>query len=160
MMNFQHYSLLILILFFLIECEPDDICLESNSDTPNLIIKFVDILSGEIKSVNNLKIKGVNNNEGFFIGTIDSISIPLNNYENTSSFLFIKEFDSNQANEDLIYFNYSRNNVYISRSCGYKMEYEIDNIIVKNDNSNWIEDSIIEKRTINDEISHHVKIYH
>jgi len=159
-MNFQDYSLLILILFFLIACEPDDICLESNSDTPNLIIKFVDSLSGEIKSVNNLKIKGVNNNEDFFIGTIDSISIPLNNYENTSSFLFIKEFDSNQANEDLIYFNYSRNNVYISRSCGYKMEYEIDNIIVKNDNSNWIEDSVIEIRNVNDEISHHVKIYH
>ena len=40
------------------------------------------------------------------------------------------------------------------------MEYEIDNIIVENDNSNWIEDSIIEIQTVNDEISHHVKIYH
>ena len=82
------------------------------------------------------------------------------NAENSSSFSFTKEFDSNQSNEDLIYINYSRNNVYISRSCGYKMEYEIDNIIVENDNLNWIEDSIIEKQTINNEISHHVKIYH
>ena len=40
------------------------------------------------------------------------------------------------------------------------MEYEIDNIIVENDNSNWIEDSIIEIQTVNDEISHHVKIHH
>ena len=134
--------------------------MESNADTPNLIIKFVDSFSGESKSVNNLRIKGINNNEDFFLGTIDSISIPLNNYENTTSFSFTKEFDSNQSNEDLIYFNYSRNNVYISRSCGYKMEYEIDNIIVDNDNSNWIEDSIIETRSVNDEISHHVKIYH
>ena len=55
---------------------------------------------------------------------------------NTSSFSFTKEFDSNQSNEDLIYFNYSRNNVYISRSCGYKMEYKIDNIIIENE---WIE---------------------
>ena len=159
-MNFQLYSRVTLILFFVIACEPDDICLESNSDTPNLIIKFVDSFSGETKSVNNLKIKGINKNEGFFLGTVDSISIPLNNYENTSSFSFIKDFDSNQSNEDLIYFNYSRNNFYISRSCGYKMEYEIDNIIVENDNSNWIEDSIIEIQTVNDEISHHVKIYH
>ena len=159
-MNFQLYSRVILILFFFTSCEPDDICLESNEDTPNLILKFVDSFSGENKSVNNLRIKGINNNEDFFVGTIDSISIPLSNYENTSSFSFTKEFDSNQSNEDLIYFNYSRNNVYISRSCGYKMEYEINNIIVENDNSNWIEDSIIETRTVNNEISHHVKIYH
>jgi hypothetical protein len=159
-MNFQLYSRIILILFFFTSCEPDDICLESNEDTPNLILKFVDNFSGETKSVNNLRIKGINNNEDFFVGTVDSISIPLNNYENTSSFSFTKEFASNQSNEDLIYFNYSRNNVYISRSCGYKMEYEIDNIIVENDNSNWIEDSIIETRTVNNEISHHVKIYH
>ena len=159
-MNFHLYSRLILILFFLVACEPDDICLESNTDTPNLILKFVDSFSGETKSVNNLRIKGINNNEDFFLGTIDSISIPLNNYENTSSFSFTKEFDSNQSNEDLIYFNYSRINVYISRSCGYKMEYKIDNIIIENDNSNWIEDSVIEIRNVNDEISHHVKIYH
>ena len=159
-MNFQLYSRVILILFFLISCEPDDICLESNPDTPNLILKFVDVFSGENKSVSNLRITGINNIEDFFVGTVDSISIPLNNYENTSSFSFTKEFESNQSNEDLIYFNYTRNNVYISRSCGYKMEYEIDNIIVENDNSNWIEDSIIETRTVNNEISHHVKIYH
>ena len=40
------------------------------------------------------------------------------------------------------------------------MEYKIDNIIIENDNSNWIEDSVIEIRNVNDEISHHVKIYH
>ena len=159
-MNFQLYSRVILILFFFISCEPDDICLESNEDTPNLILKFVDSFSGENKSVSNLRIKGINNFEDFFVGTVDSISIPLNNYENTSSFSFTKEFESNQSNEDLIYFNYTRNNVYISRSCGYKMEYDIENIIVENDNSNWIEDAIIETRTVNNEISHHVKIYH
>mgnify|MGYP001412128702 FL=1 len=159
-MNFHHYSRLVLILFFLIACEPDDICLESYKDSPNLIIKFLDFNTGENKSVINLKIKGINIEDDLFNGSTDSISIPLNNYENTTSFSFTKEFDSNESNEDLIYFNYSRNNVYISRSCGYKMEYEIDNIIVENDNSNWIEDSIIEIQTVNDEISHHVKIYH
>ena len=159
-MNFQLYSRVILILFFFISCEPDDICLESNEDTPNLILKFVDSFSGENKSVSNLRIKGINNIEDFFVGTVDSISMPLNNYENTSSFSFTKEFESNQSNEDLIYFNYIRNNVYISRSCGYKMEYDIENIIIENDNSNWIEDAIIERRTVNNEISHHVKIYH
>ena len=159
-MNFHYYLRGVLILFFLSSCEPDDICLESNTDTPNLIINFLDFNSGESKPVVNLKIKGVDSENDFFIGTVDSISIPLSNYQNKTPFSFTKEFDSDQANEDLIYFNYSRNNVYISRSCGYKMEYEIENIIIENDNLNWIEDSIIEKRVVNDENSHHVKIYH
>ena len=159
-MNFHYYLRGVLILFFLSSCEPDDICLESNTDTPNLIIKFLDFNSGDNKPVVNLKIKGVNSENDFFRGTADSISIPLSNYQNTTSFSFTKEFDSNQPNEDLIYFNYVRNNIYISRSCGYKMEYEIENIIVENDNLNWIEDSIIEKRVVNDEISHHVKVFH
>lgn len=159
-MNFHYYLTGVLILFFLSSCEPDDICLESNIDTPNLIIKFLDFNSGDNKPVVNLKIKGVDSENDFFTGTADSISIPLSNYQNTTSFSFTKEFDSNQPNEDLIYFNYERNNIYISRSCGYKLEYEIENIIVENDNLNWIEDSIIEKRVVNDEISHHVKVYH
>ena len=54
----------------------------------------------------NLKIKGVDSENDFFIGTVDSISIPLSNYQNTTPFSFTKEFDSNQSNEDLIYFNY------------------------------------------------------
>ena len=159
-MNFHYCLRGVLILFFLSSCEPDDICLESNTDTPNLIIKFLDFNSGDNKPVVNLKIKGVDSENDFFTGTVDSISIPLSNYQNTTSFSFTKEFDSNQPNEDLIYFNYVRNNIYISRSCGYKMEYEIENIIVENDNLNWIEDAIVEKRAVNDEISHHVKIYH
>ncbi len=105
-MNFHYYLRGVLILFFLSSCEPDDICLESNTDTPNLIIKFLDFSSGENKPVVNLKIKGVDSENDFFIGTVDSISIPLSNYQNTTPFSFTKEFDSNQANEDLIYFNY------------------------------------------------------
>ena len=158
-MNFHYYLRGVLILFFLSSCEPDDICLESNTDTPNLIIKFLDFNSGENKPVVNLKIKGVDSENDFFIGTVDSISIPLSNYQNTTPFSFTKEFDSNQANEDLIYFNYVRNNVYISRSCGYKMEYEIENIIVENDNENWISSLEISNQNVVEESNHHVKIF-
>ena len=58
------------------------------------------------------------------------------------------------------YHSFSFSGFIAIRSCGYKMEYKIDNIIIENDNSNWIEDSVIEIRNVNDEISHHVKIYH
>ena len=88
------YIALIITLF---SCEPDDICLESNTDTPNLIINFLDFNSGESKPVVNLKIKGVDSENDFFIGTVDSISIPLSNYQNTTPFSFTKEFEINHT---------------------------------------------------------------
>ena len=50
-MNFHLLFTINFNLIFLSSCEPDDICLESNTDTPNLIIKFLDSFSGENKSV-------------------------------------------------------------------------------------------------------------
>ena len=159
-MDILKYLKVILVLFIVTSCEPDDICLSSYPDTPNLIIKFVDYDSGERKSVNKLRIKGTNLNEVIFTGTTDSIAIPLNNYNNTSSFSFTNNFDESNENEDLIYFDYQRNNIYISKACGYIMEYELNNIVVESDNNNWIKSSEIHKGLIKNEISHHVKVYH
>jgi len=152
-MNFN--KVLLICFFILFSCEPDDLCLETYPDTPKLIIKFFDNVSQESTIINNLIIEDIDRNLLLYNGTTDSISIPLNYRKQQTSLNFIYN-----TNLDKVYFNYVRNNVYISRSCGYKMEYEIENIIVENDNLNWIEDSIIEKRVINDENSHHVKIYH
>ena len=159
-MDIVEYLKVILVLFIVTGCEPDDICLSSYPDTPNLIIKFVDYNSGDRKSVNKLRIKGSNLNEVFYTGTTDSIAIPLNNYKNTSSFSFMNNFDESNENEDLIYFDYQRNNIYISKACGYIMEYKLNNIVVESDNSNWIVSSEIHTSLINNEISHHVKVYH
>ena len=40
------------------------------------------------------------------------------------------------------------------------MEYELNNIVVESDNSNWIKSSEIHTSLLNNETSHHVKVYH
>ena len=152
-------------LFFLlfVSCEPDDICLDTIEDTPKLVIGFYDKFSGDLKEVTNLKIQGENNEEIYIYKTIDSIGIPLKNSTNLTVYSFTKDFNestSNSGNEDKIYINYNYNWEYISRACGYKTNYEIDELNTENDSSNWIlETEIVNYARINAE-SFHVKFFH
>ncbi len=56
------------ILFILISfaCEPDDICLDSYEDSPEMIIRFYDQDNKQTKNVNNLQISTDNSEETLF----------------------------------------------------------------------------------------------
>ena len=62
-------------------------------------------------------------------------------------------------NEDKLYINYN-NWEYISRACGYKTNYEIEDLITENDSSNWILETEIVNNFIINEKNIHVKIFH
>lgn len=152
-----------IIGFFISSCEPDDICLTSIPDTPKLIIGFYDMSSGLKKEVENLKIQGLDNEEPYQFSTTDSISIPLKNLEKTTSYSFTKNFNENIAssgNDDHILINYQYNHIYVSRACGYISNYDVNQIVVENDNINWIISSEIINPGVKDEKAIHVKIFH
>ena len=70
--------LFVIIICSLTSCEPDDICLEGISGTPNLIVVFYDSAQPENKKeVSNLKITGVGVETALHSGSTDSIAIPL-----------------------------------------------------------------------------------
>ncbi len=151
------------LLLFVVSCEPDDICLDTTEDTPKLVIGFYDKLSGDLKEVTNLKIQGENNEEIYIYKTIDSIGIPLKNSTNLTVYSFTKDFNestSNSGNEDKLYINYNYNWEYISRACGYKTNYQIEDLITENDSSNWILETEIVNNFIINEENIHVKIFH
>ena len=148
----KKYILIFIIGFFISSCEPDDICLTSIPDTPKLIIGFYDMSSGLKKEVENLKIQGFDNEEPYQFSTTDSISIPLKNLEKTTSYSFTKNFNENIAS--------SGNDDYISRACGYISNYDVNQIVVENDNINWIISSEIINPGVKDEKAIHVKIFH
>ena len=151
-MNFNR--LLLICFFILFSCEPDDLCLETHPDTPKLIIKFFDTNSQESIVINNLTIEDVDRNIVLFSGSTDSISIPLNYTKQQTSINFIYN-----TNHDKVYINYVVNEVFISKGCGYRMEYLLENIIVENDNENWISFFEILNQNIVEEANHHVKIF-
>ncbi|MDA0757774.1 MAG: DUF6452 family protein [Bacteroidetes bacterium] len=157
-------SILILILScFNISCEPDDICLSSLPDTPKLIVGFFDQSTGLKKEVPNLKVQGFNNNNIYIFQTTDSLSIPLKNLDKITNYSFTKDFDENvdnSGNSDNVIINYQHNHMYVSRACGYVSNYNLDQIVIENDNLNWIVRTEIINSEIKEEKSIHVKIFH
>ena len=151
-MNFN--KVLLIYFFILFSCEPDDLCLETYPDTPKLIIKFFDNVSQESIIINNLTIEDIDRNLLLFTGTTDSISIPLNYTKQQTSLNFIYN-----TNPDKVYVNYVTNEVFVSKGCGYRMEYLLENIIVENDNENWISSIEILNQNVVEESNHHVKIF-
>ena len=97
-----------------------------------------------------------------------TVSIPLKTNADVTSFRFILNFgNSNPAlvNEDNLLFNYSRENVFVSRACGFKTEFTLDPItpFVHTDaavaDQKWIQYLAVKNSTINNENETHLEIY-
>lgn len=152
-----------IIGFYLISCEPDDICLTTITDTPKLIIGFFDESTGLKKEVLDLKVQGNNSEEIYLFQTTDSISLPLKNLEKITSYALVKNFKENindSGNRDHLLVSYQYNHIYISRACGYVSNYDINQVVIENDNSNWIIKSEIINSQVKDEKTIHVKVFH
>jgi hypothetical protein len=135
-------SFLLLFAFGLSSCEKDDICDPATPTTPRLIISFYDINNSSVKKkVTRLKVIGDGEANGIvfnsalddekYITNGDSIGIPLKTDEDTATFSFILNSGSpnaSQTNTDKIKFNYTRQNVYVSRACGFKTIFKLDPI--------------------------------
>ncbi|MDX1828266.1 MAG: DUF6452 family protein [Lutibacter sp.] len=152
-MKKQIIIFIILITAFL-SCEKDDICIDAI--TPNLIIRFYnDTLQTELKKVELDSVWAINKNglSAYKGVSTDSIAIPLDLTENTTKYII-----ENNSVKDTIEFSYSRNDVFVSRSCGYKTIF--DNLQISNNTNNWIKSITINNTTISDEKAAHINIYH
>ncbi len=136
-------SFLLLFAFGLSSCEKDDICDADTPTTPRLIISFYDFNNPTVKKrVTRLKVIGDDQAEGIvfnetaliddenrYLTSGDSIGIPLKTDADTATFSFIfnsGSTDATQTNTDKIKFNYTRQNVYVSRACGFKTIFKLD----------------------------------
>ena len=139
------------ILSFL-SCEVDDICLEPT--TPKLIIRFYDVANPTVKkSVSNLNVWIDGKDSIFKNKKTDSISIPLNIALDMTKYKFSA---SNLVDE--ITYSYQRNEIFVSRSCGYKFVFQ--NFNASSSSSNWIKQMIIINPAVENEKNAHIKILH
>jgi hypothetical protein len=170
----KHYKILALffgiITIFSMGCEPDDICAASTPTTPNLIIRFYDILNQDSKkNVFNLKVQGIGNDNPlteYNVVTTDSIVLPLKTNAATTQYSLHKEYSNVDGvidgNEDIITINYSTEQVYVSRACGYKTIFKNVTLTINNDGDNWIQskESINDNQSVEDEKAAHFKLFH
>jgi len=145
-------TLAFLALLF-ISCEKDDSCIDPT--TPNLIIQFYDYNNPEnLKSIDKLSIIYLVTGDTLQYENIDRVEIALNVNDDFSSFKFIKDTEA-----DMVSFGYQRENVFVSKACGYKTLFH--NITINIDNIDyWIKNYEIINQEIVIDTATHVKIFH
>nr|WP_321248345.1 DUF6452 family protein [uncultured Psychroserpens sp.] len=174
------FSCIVLIAIVTWSCERDDICAEATPTTPHLIIRFYDIDNPDnLKQVRQLEIDGLDD-AGVSIGTIlsrtetDSINLPLNFQGEiegtTTTFQFERDADyadntdeTDDSNIDIVTIKYTPEFVYVSRACGYKSIFnldELDPIDREADGDIWTTSFEIINQTIENENAAQINIYH
>mgnify|MGYP005691917765 FL=1 len=152
-------TLIAVLILCLTACEPDDICLEGTTGSPNLIVVFYDKNQTDTKkSVTDLQIKGLDMETLLYDSTTDSISLPIKTISNSTSFSLIATQNGNTL-EDIITFNYDPEDKFISRACGFKTRF--NNLTFSTSNTlNWVEFIELLTNSISDTNNTHVKILH
>ncbi|MBE7685958.1 DUF6452 family protein [Tenacibaculum piscium] len=155
------FTCLVLGSFFigLSSCEKDDFCVE-NPVTPNLVLRFYDKENtSEKKKVTRFSIIAQNKDSLFVNQNTDSINIPLNSLDNQTVYtLKMNATDNLSINNKTatLTINYKPEEVYVSRSCGYKVIFND----VKLTHTGWIDNISTSKiTTIDNQKKAHVQIY-
>lgn len=122
-------------------CEPDDICDPNTPTTPRMLIKFYDISNPSVqKNVTNLKVIAEGMTEGVilnpsvtgdaqYLANGNNILLPLKTDADGVKYQFILNYgDRNPllVNTDNLEFKYTRENLYVSRACGFKTIFNLD----------------------------------
>lgn len=147
----KKYSLLLFLAILFISCDKDDICLEEK--TPNLIIRFYDFETNELKDIEKMDVWAQAKDSVYTSSTGDSISIPLD----LNNDLTVYNFRTNEEVEQ-VNFTYIRDEIFLSRSCGYKINFEEFQAI--QNTSLWIKNIEIITNSINNEEAAHIHIFH
>lgn len=149
-------------------CERDDICSEATPVTPRISIQFFDYNAPAVpKSVTGLKVRDITSDSELLFNNISEIKLPLQTAEN--SVTFEMTLNSNSTNPDLIYtdrlsFQYTRDNVYVSRACGYKTVFALQPdssgaAVLPDADSDWIRTLVVTNYNIVQENETHIRIY-
>lgn len=153
-------------------CEKDDICSETTPTTPKMVIDFYEYLNPSIKkSFKKIEIIEIDNPNSVleFLNT-NRILLPLRTDSSQSSYVFrltYTNINTDVINEDLVQIQYTKEDVYISRACGYKSNFILENSEPLNPNPNitdygddelWIKEYIVRQSVITNENETHLDI--
>jgi len=170
---------ILLIAALSISCERDDICSDATPTTPRLIIDLYDSENPDTKkNVFDLVVIGVDNDDflpDYIFQDVDDLILPLRTDDNTTEYILVKEATVNDngtpddstddfvdGNQDRIILNYSREQVFVSRACGFKTIFENVTLTIVQDDDNWMLSRVplTDNQSVIDETTTHFNISH
>jgi len=168
----KNIIILSLLILSMSGCERDDICIDDI--TPNLIISFFDFEDIETaKDVEDIEVRiiGILNADGTdsiytdnsttITSSTDSIAIPLKITDLRTQFILTtNSLSDTEANIDTLTLDYTTQEIFVGRSCGFKINF--NNVMYTRtlDTDNWIRGLEVVTNTIENETEAHVKIFH
>jgi len=163
-MNKEKNGLLgFLTLLIFLGCERDDICIETVTESPDLILLMLDFENPQNRKIpSGFSIRPIGIEKLLPNSPSDSLTLPLKIQENHVQFEFITNLGSENENIDTLQINYQRFDTFINTACGYRSNYVLDlpPAIILNPGSNWIKGVTVLKDTISDETRAHLGILH
>jgi hypothetical protein len=149
------------------DCEKDDICAPGTPTTPRLVIEFYNNENPAIlRNVTDLKVKNPEQETFMSFNNTSKIEIPLRTFEDFTVYEFT--INSNATgisnNTDRIQINYTRDDIYVSRACGFKTFFELNPIVgfdvePGTDDILWIKAQNVVKTKIDNENEIHIKLF-
>ena len=143
-------------------CEKDDICIAG--DTPKMRISFYDFENETLEKIpSQLLVVGKDKNTA--ITTASNGLLPLKPNASETIFYMVTEasIDSEglvTGQIDTVIFTYNARPKFISKACGYIVNYENLIPVLSSNADNWIKKIEVITPTISNENDLHVKIYH
>lgn len=117
----------------------------------------------------NLLVVGEGMTTGLGFNGVNSIKIPLKITADVTQFQFILNFGNTitpaLVNSDVVQFNYTRNNQFVSRACGYKTLFTLDETNpyalseLEPAGTPWIKNIIVNQYQISNENETHFKVF-
>lgn len=174
LMKKYFYTIIIftLGLVFFSGCEKDDICSGNTPMTPKMVIDFYEYLNPSVsKSFNKLEVYELNTPEVIMIfESTNKIKLPLRTDVEMSQYvfrLFYTNINQTVINEDLVEIRYTKEDIYISRACGYKSNFILSdsepltpnpNLLDIGEDEFWIKEYIVRQSVITNENETHLDI--
>ncbi|WP_439132177.1 DUF6452 family protein [Polaribacter sp.] len=143
---------LVLCAVIITACEKDDFCTQ-NPVTPKLILRFYDDVDRTLpKSAESLYVWAENKDSIFVNIATDSLVLPLNGNTRQTIYNFSKD-----GVIEKFTINYNIENEYVSRSCGFKINFFDVSFSPSN---NWITDLNSIETTLENQDAAHVQVFH
>lgn len=169
------FLLLFVATFSFSSCEKDDICDPNTPTTPRLIISFYSVVEpSTLKPVSKLFLLGDGMTTGILYTNSSTIQVPLQTTLDSTQYSFMLNYgnsDPETIYTDILQFNYSRENIYVSRACGFKTIFSLNNelglpdpFVLNNDpdkiEGNWIKYITVKNFNVNSENETQINIYY
>lgn len=163
--------MLLLLTGFYYGCEKDDICSGNTPTTPKLVINFFEYQNPSVsKQVSKLEIfESESPDRVLVVENTNQVLLPLRTNTTTSKYVFrltYQNINTTITNEDVFEIRYVKEDIYVSRACGYKSHFVLENSVPLNPNPKvedladelWIKDCIIRQPVITNENETHLDI--